>query len=107
MQPGDLRRAILGENVRAVQAIKGIGAKTAQRVVLELKDKIRKESYTTAATGGGNIPVTRNNSVRQEALSALVTLGIARNVAEKSIDTIVKKEGNEITVEQLIRLALR
>ena len=60
-----------------------------------------------SAVGMGNIPSFANNTVRDEALSALVTLGIARNVAEKSIDTILKKEENAVTLEQLIKLALR
>ncbi|MBC7920902.1 MAG: Holliday junction branch migration protein RuvA [Ferruginibacter sp.] len=107
LSAAEIRQAIVSEDLGTIQRIKGIGVKTAQRVILELKDKIRKESYLTAATGGFNIPVTPNNSVRQEALSALVTLGIARNAAEKSIDAIMKREGNEITVEQLIKLALR
>jgi holliday junction DNA helicase RuvA len=107
LSASEIRQAILSENLRVIQSIKGIGAKTAQRTILELKDKLRKESYNTGTSGVVNIPTFANNTVREEALSALVTLGIARNVAEKSIDTILKKEGSQLTVEQLIKLALR
>jgi len=107
LSASEIRQAILSENLRVIQSIKGIGAKTAQRVILELKDKLKKENHAGSTAGLGNIPSFVNNTVRDEALSALVTLGIARNVAEKSLDTILKKEGNEVTLEQLIKLALR
>ena len=88
------------------QGIKGIGIKTAQRAIIELKDKLKKE----ALLGGGTTPnifAPQNSIIRNEALTALVTLGIQRSAAEKSIDAILKREGNEITVEQLIKMALR
>ncbi len=108
LSAAEIRHAILSENLRVIQSIKGIGSKTAQRVILELKDKLKKDSYATGAGAGSlNIPGRANNTVRNEALSALVTLGIARNVAEKSIDAILTKEGDQVTVEQLIKLALR
>ncbi|HEV7348266.1 Holliday junction branch migration protein RuvA [Telluribacter sp.] len=100
----EIRHAIMNEDVRVVQSIKGIGSKTAQRVILELKDKMRKEALTSP------LPMLRGTSgsqVRNEALAALVTLGIPKPAAEKSVDTILKREGDGITVEQLIKLALR
>jgi Holliday junction DNA helicase RuvA len=54
-----------------------------------------------------NLPSATSNSLRNEALSALVTLGIPKNVAEKSIDTIIKQEGNQLSLEQLIKKALK
>jgi holliday junction DNA helicase RuvA len=100
----DLEQAIVNEDIKTIQGIKGIGAKTAQRIVLELKDKIKKEHL------GGNVsqmPVSGHNRLKEEALSALVTLGFARNAAEKTIDTILKKQGTEIPLEELIKIALK
>jgi Holliday junction DNA helicase RuvA len=106
LSSGEIRSAILNEDLKVVQSIKGIGLKTAQRVILELKDKIRKESLISPESfvAGGN---PSSNQTRNEALAALITLGIAKPVAEKSIDLIIKREGNAISVEQLIKLALR
>jgi holliday junction DNA helicase RuvA len=105
MSSAEIRNALMNEDVKTIQSIKGIGAKTAQRAIIELKDKLRKENMLgiTPAT----IFSTTTGKVKSEALAALVTLGIPKNVAEKSLDTILKKEGDDITVEQLIKLALR
>ncbi|MEA5405117.1 Holliday junction branch migration protein RuvA [Arcicella sp. DC2W] len=105
MSSAEIRHALMNEDVKTIQSIKGIGAKTAQRAIIELKDKLRKEQML--GTSSPSIFPTQNNKVRNEALAALVTLGIPKNVAEKSIDAILKKEGTEITVEQLIKMALR
>lgn len=105
MSSGEIREALISEDARTIQSIKGIGAKTAQRAIIELKDKLRKEQMIGGASP--TIFPVRNSQVRNEALAALVTLGIPKNVAEKSIETILKKEGEDVTVEQLIRLALR
>lgn len=105
LTPVELRQAILMENVGAVQKIKGIGSKTAQRVILELRDKMKKAGIMAQA-GTPNYRMTVN-PVRDEALAALVTLGIPKAAAEKSLDTILKREGDELNVEQLIRLALK
>jgi holliday junction DNA helicase RuvA len=104
LSSSEIRHAIMNEDVRVVQSIKGIGSKTAQRVILELKDKMKKENLTSPVPmliGGAS------SQVRSEALAALVTLGIPKPAAEKSVDTILKREGDGITVEQLIKLALR
>jgi Holliday junction DNA helicase RuvA len=102
MAPTDLKQAIVAENTAALQAVKGIGGKTAQRLILELKDKLRKEGVEEAASAQ---PVY--NKMKQEALSALVTLGIARPAAEKSIDSVLKKSGPAITLEELVKQALK
>ena len=73
--------------------------------LIELKDKLKKDNLISGITP--NIFNTENAKVRNESLAALVMLGIARATAEKSIDVILKREGNDITVEQLIKLALR
>ena len=105
LSASEIKHAIVTEDVRTVQSIKGIGAKTAARAIIELKDKLKKEQMIGgSSTSVNNMPTY---SLKNEALAALTTLGIARNVAEKSIDTILKKEGINITVENLIKLALR
>ncbi|MCR6637710.1 MAG: Holliday junction branch migration protein RuvA [Sporocytophaga sp.] len=101
----ELSRAIVQEDVRTIQSIKGIGLKTAQRIVLELKDKIKKEPVGSETIL--NLTKSSHNLIRGEALSALITLGIAKNVAEKSIDSIIKKEGDNISLENLIKQALK
>jgi holliday junction DNA helicase RuvA len=100
----EIQQAIVSEDLRTIQSIKGIGSKTAQRVILELKDKIKKGMF---AGDVPNFPSAANNTIRNEALSALVTLGIPKNVAEKSIDGILKQEGNQLSIEQLIKRALK
>lgn len=105
MQPHEIMNAIVYEEVATIQKVKGIGAKTAQRVILELKDKLRKSGFGDGASatiaGGGH------NTARTEALTALVTLGIAKNAAEKTLDGVIKKHGQELSVEDLIKLTLK
>ena len=104
MQPGDLRLAILGENVRAVQAIKGIGAKTAQRIILELRDKMKKSGVVPNGPTYRQQPA--GNPVWEESLAALVALGFPKQTAEKSVDDALKADPT-LTVEDVIRRALR
>jgi holliday junction DNA helicase RuvA len=101
----ELQHAILSENVKAIQSIKGIGPKTAQRLILELKDKVKKDNLNIVSPSLLTKP--SHNTLRNEALSALVTLGIQKSVAEKSIDTILKREGDQLSLETLIKLALK
>lgn len=104
LNPDELQQAIVHEEVKTIQGVKGIGAKTAQRIILELKDKMKKgESPYISSTNAA----PSHNTVRSEALSALVTLGINRGVAEKNLDTILKKHQGMITLEELIKLALK
>jgi holliday junction DNA helicase RuvA len=100
----ELERAILTEDLRTIQSIKGIGTKTAQRLVLELKDKIKKGNPNLDVS---NLTAVSNNNVKYEALMALQTLGIPKAAAEKNIDNIFKAKGGDITLEELIKLALR
>ncbi|WP_299820026.1 Holliday junction branch migration protein RuvA [uncultured Pontibacter sp.] len=99
----EVQQAIIREDVRTIQQVKGIGAKTAQRVILELKDKMKKEALLTDTL----VPAASHNTNRAEALSALVTLGFAKNVAEKTLDSIIKREGGNLSVEELIKFALK
>lgn len=105
LSSGEIKQAIINEDVKTIQSIKGIGSKTAQRAIIELKDKLKKENLISGVTPNTFTPA--NNALRNESIAALVMLGIPRATAEKSVDTILKREGNEITVEQLIKLALR
>ncbi len=100
----ELEKAILSEDVKTIQAVKGIGLKTAQRLILELKDKIKKGNQSTDFS---NIVGSNNNKIKIEALSALQTLGFPKTSAEKSIDNILQIKGNQITLEELIKLALK
>jgi Holliday junction DNA helicase RuvA len=104
MNSSELKSAIVNENVTALTSIKGIGGKTAQRVIIELKDKLKKE---TSDDSQSSVPAAGHNSLRREALSALLTLGLPKAAAEKSVDTVLKKSGNTITLEDLVKQALK
>ncbi|GAA4350596.1 Holliday junction branch migration protein RuvA [Hymenobacter saemangeumensis] len=107
MSVAEIREAIVSENVRAIQSIKGVGPKTAQRVILELRDKLRKDELLAKA-GIDTVPLARqHNTRRSEALQALVTLGFARAAAEKTLDQISQKHGGELSVEEMIKFALK
>lgn len=98
----EIKAGIANENVGMIQSIKGIGSKTAQRIILELKDKTKKDSLLSISETGQNASYL----VKQEALIALVTLGIPKAAAEKSIDSILKSNPS-CSIEDLIKLALR
>jgi holliday junction DNA helicase RuvA len=104
MNSSELKSAIVREDAVALQAIKGIGGKTAQRVIIELRDKLKKESWEETQP---SISLSPHNTIRKEALSALLTLGLAKAAAEKSVDTVLKKSGNTITLEDLVKQALK
>jgi len=99
--PEEIQNAIISGNVSLIQRIKGIGPKSAQRIILELQDKLRKEGSETLSTA----PVSR--TAKDEALSALVMLGFARNAAEKVLEQEINKNNNDLSVEQLIKFALK
>lgn len=99
--PAEIQNAIVNGNVSLIQRIKGIGPKSAQRVVLELQDKLRKEGADSFASAPAN------QTVKDEALSALVMLGFARPAAEKVLDQEIARNSGDLTVEQLIKFALK
>lgn len=99
LQPTEIVHAIQSEDVRTIQSIKGIGVKTAQRVIIDLKDKVVKVDWS----GGGTI-FAGHNTNRFDALTALISLGFDKKLAEKALDKIAT---GEETVEQLIKGALK
>jgi Holliday junction DNA helicase RuvA len=104
MNSAELKTAIVQENATALQSIKGIGGKTAQRVIIELKDKLKKESWEETQSP---VSLGAHNTLRKEALSALLTLGLPKAAAEKSVDAVLKKSGNTVTLEDLVKQALK
>jgi Holliday junction DNA helicase RuvA len=106
LPPAELRHAIVSEDLKTIQGVKGIGAKTAQRIILELKDKLKKDTSNSPFEPRNAFRTTQDQT-RSEALAALVTLGINKAMAEKNIELILKREGVDITLEKLIKLALR
>lgn len=101
LSPDEVADAIVNENVRALQAIKGIGGKSAQRIIVDLKDKMQKDLPAHDFLG------TSHNTAKQEALSALVMLGFNKTLAEKAIDQVMKNEGMSLPVEHLVKSVLR
>ncbi len=100
LSPEQVMDAIAQNDIATIQSVKGIGSKTAQRVVLDLKDKILK------VYGLDDVSATSSNTNKNEALSALETLGFARKQAERVCDKIVKENPNA-SVETIIKQALK
>lgn len=100
LDPKQIITAIASADVSTIQAVKGIGAKTAQRVILDLKDKVLK-LYDL-----DEVSISQSNTNRDEALSALEVLGFVRKASEKVIEKIVK-EDPEASVESIIKKALK
>lgn len=100
IEPKSIMDAIASGDAATIQSIKGIGAKTAQRVILDLKDKVLK------VFGEGEVFLSQGNTNKEEALSALETLGFARKPAEKVVERIMKQT-TDPTVETIIKLALK
>ena len=99
--PAEIQIAIVKGDVPLIQRIKGIGPKSAQRMILEFQDKLKKEGPDSL------ISMPQNITAKDEALSALVMLGFTKNIAEKALDVAVKSEGESLTVERLIKIALK
>lgn len=100
MNPDEIRKAIADANVNALKNIKGIGIKTAQRIIVDLKDKI-----TAAPTGDENF-LAKDNRTKDEALNALVTLGFPKSSVDKVLEKLLSS-GAKYTVEELIKQALK
>ena len=100
LSPKQVREGIATEDVALIQSIKGIGLKTAQRVIIDLKDKILK-IYDI-----DEVSVKESNTNKEEALSALLALGFAKKDAESKIDKVLKSNSDIASVEDLVRTAL-
>jgi len=100
LKPDDITRAIVQNNTRMLEGIKGIGKKTAERIVLELKDKLNKNDATNLNSS------LIYNTLEQDALNALLALGIGRQQAENAIKKTISSEENQ-NLEQLIKKALQ
>ena len=100
LTPGQVRDAIATADVPLIQSIKGIGAKTAQRVILDLKDKVLKIYDIDEVSSNSN------NTTKEEALSALEVLGFARKQSERVVNTVLSKDP-ALSVEDIIKLSLK
>ncbi len=99
LTPSEIQHAIGTEDVATIQGVKGIGLKTAQRLIIELKDKIK------SLQGTDEIPVFKSNTIKEETLSALEVLGYSRKASEKIVDKLIQGEPDS-SVEGLIKSAL-
>jgi len=97
----EIASAILSKNSALIQKAKGIGAKTAERIIVDLKDKVQKFSDPEQ-----NISTLANNKVKEESLSALEVLGIPKRMSEKLADKIMK-QNPEISIEELVKQILK
>lgn len=100
LDPSGVKTTIVNGDVATLKSIKGVGPKTAERIIVDLRDKMGKMDVGELALG---LP---QNKQKEEALTALVTLGFAKNAAEKSIDKVLKKYGNDLGVEEIVKHAL-
>lgn len=103
MNPDEVRTSIISEDVNAFKKVKGVGPKTAKRLILDLKDKMLKDSGDVPLTIGASV----DNTLRQEALSALVSLQVNRIQAQKVLNKILREKPSVSSVEELIKLAFR
>lgn len=104
LSPDELQNAIVSEDVATIKGVKGIGLKTAQRIILELKDKMKKEGILEKSIEKAP---TIDNTLKSEALSALTTLGISKPASAKVVDQILSEYGSDLKLEELIKLALK
>ncbi|MDQ6757444.1 MAG: Holliday junction branch migration protein RuvA [Bacteroidota bacterium] len=101
MKPDEVNRAILQGNAKLLETVKGIGRKTAERLVLELRDKVNKQHFDV------NITLVKGNSLGQDALNALVSLGISKPIAEQAVNKIIQTEPTITHLEDIIKKALK
>ena len=100
LDPSGVQTTIANGDVVTLKSIKGVGPKTAERIIVDLRDKMGKVEVGELALG---LP---QNKQKEEALTALVTLGFAKNATEKSISKVLKKYGNDLEVEEIVKHAL-
>ena len=101
LNPMEVTQAIVDGNAPMLQRIKGIGTKTAERIIIDLKNKLSRNLISSEKSG------VLHNTNKEEALSALAILGFPKVLAEKVLNKIIESEGSGLSVEQLIKQALR
>ena len=101
MRADEISKAILQGNVKLLESVKGIGKKTAERLVLELKDKVGKGAASTTTSKPAKA------SIDEDALNAMIALGISKNIAEQTLQKIVSTEPHISSLEELLKKALR
>jgi Holliday junction DNA helicase RuvA len=101
MKPEEIARAIINGNARLLESIKGIGKKSAERIILELKDKLSRQSTEANFSPGFN------NTIEQDALNALMSLGIQKPAAEQAIRKVLTAAPGSDKVEDIIKQALK
>ncbi len=101
MKPDELVYAILSGDTHTLESVKGVGKKTAERLVLELKDKLAKQPL------GSNISPLKHNTLHTDALNALMALGIARNTADQAIQRVTHSDPSLTSLEDVIKKALK
>jgi Holliday junction DNA helicase RuvA len=101
MKPEEITRAIIQGNAKLLESIKGVGRKTAERLILELRDKVSKQADDITNLTAGH------NTNESDALNALISLGIARNTAEQAIRKVNASTAESLHVEELIKQALK
>jgi holliday junction DNA helicase RuvA len=101
LSPAEVCQAIAEGDAPLLQRIKGIGAKTAQRIIVDLKDKVARELIPQEKMG------FLHNTKKEEALSGLIILGFPKVISDKALSRIIEKEGTGLTVEELIKRALK
>ncbi|HDZ40418.1 MAG TPA: Holliday junction branch migration protein RuvA [Bacteroidetes bacterium] len=100
VEASGIEKAIMQSDVGMLKGIKGIGAKTAQRIIVDLKDKVGKSA------DAGEIFTDEGNTIREEAFTALVMLGFPKNSVNRTLDKLLREE-RDLTVEQMIKKALK
>lgn len=101
LPPEEIKRAIIAGDVSLIRTIKGIGPKSAQRIIVELQDILKKSH-----TGEIELVTEKTRSV-EEAVSALITLGFQRNQAEKAVSTVIRSSNENLNVEEILKQALK
>jgi Holliday junction DNA helicase RuvA len=96
----EITHYIISADVSSIQNVKGSGGKTAQRIIIDLKDKVGKGKETS------DLLFTQDNTIKDEALSALLALGFTKKMAEKKIEHVLKNNPQELSVEDLVRQSL-
>ena len=106
LSPKELCNVIATANDKLLKTVKGIGLKTAQRIIVELKDKIDLEGMSTTDSPQGAVASAANKKVAEEAISALTMLGFAANASAKTVHALLK-ENPALTVEEVVKHALK